>query len=129
MAHVKAKRDNLYVLFPIFLLALSTFSVIKGLVGIIMLITIGMFLFVKLMPKCKYCENLWMFFLTAVVSGPINIHAVFFIQSEYLEDQIIIYKIPICILLFIILLSAEEITIGTITRFFWRKQYKLQSNK
>lgn len=130
MARVKKKKESIYILYPVFLLVLSLFSIIEDVVSIIIILMIAsMFLFVRIMPKCKYYENLWMFFLTAVASLPINVKIPLLILSEHFYNQRPVFKILTITLLFIFLLSVEEVSIGVITRIFWRNQYKIKTQQ
>lgn len=91
------------------------------------LCTLSLFLLVATVPLFKKRESLYMFLLVAVTGFPLNIKLAYWLISESLLgfDFLlgnICYGFLICCVLF----SIEEIAFGVITRFIWRRQYKIK---
>ena len=90
---------------------------------------ISMFVLVGTLPFCRKRENLWMFVLTAFCSIPVN----WFLLTNFEIWKNVLYsggenriltKIVI-VEYMMVLTGVEEIIFGLVTRFLWRKQYKL----
>lgn len=79
-------------------------------------------------PICKGRESVWFFALTSVSSIPVNVF--WGISWGNLAVEITEWwsgtrylLIPI---IYILLLSAEQIVLGSIVRGIWRKQYRVE---
>ena len=77
--------------------------------------------FVKVMPFCRRRENLWMFFLVAVCSIPMNTS----LMIRYIQPYRLVLRLLLRSFLYLLLLSVEEIVMGYITRSLWVRQYRL----
>ena len=114
-----SNRKCLVGIVLILLLALFV-SYMGNITGYFMLIT-ALLAFVKLVPACRKRENLWMFFLVALCGIPVNV--------SLIVKYIFITSLPLGLLLnlliFLAILSVEEIVMGYITRILWRRQYRL----
>lgn len=76
--------------------------------------------FIRVIPCCRKRENLWMFFLVFIFSVPVNISIV-----RTLPIRVWYYDIFIVFLSYMVLLTAEEIILGYITRLIWPMQHKM----
>lgn len=87
-----------------------------------------LFLIVGTVPICRRRESMWLFVLTALGSMPINIKISTMDTVQYLLDS----EIPIVgaviatIEIYLLLFSVEEILIGIIGRFIWKRQIVLK---
>ena len=84
-----------------------------------------LFVMVGLLPFCHRRENLWMFAFSAISVIPINIYILQSIDLSHYFDDSLIKTCLWSVLLFFILLAIEEISLGLVTRFVWKRQYKL----
>lgn len=94
-------------------------AMLQSILGYVLL-AVALLIFVRVIPCARKRENLWMFFLVAVFSVPMNITLIFkYIQSYGLW----------CFLLrssaYLFLLSFEELIMGAVTRRLWTRQYRL----
>ena len=94
-------------------------SVILGAITIIVV-----FLLLKI-PQFKYRENLWMFVIATFATIPLNITIIKMINDTFLDCYDVVSKILAGFIVYAILFSFEQIMLGLITRFFYRRQYKL----
>lgn len=83
----------------------------------------SVFLVIALLPVCRKRESIWMFIAVAIAGIPINIRMV----SVYMDFMDIsgFAQILWGAVIYTVLFSIEELVFGTVTRFIWRKQYKL----
>ena len=100
---------------------LSILSAVQHLTIGYLLMPVLLLLFVKAMPICRKRENLWMFFLVAVCSVPINLSLIF----RYVLIDRTVLRLIIRPTVYFLLLSVEEVLMGYITRTIWVRQYKL----
>lgn len=93
---------------------------------ILLIITIlGIFLMLKL-PDFRHRENLWMFVIATFTTIPINIVLVNMITRSDLFDYNNAATNVFCgFVIYAVLFAIEQITLGIITRIFYRRQYKL----
>lgn len=110
-------------------IAISIISAHYKLLWLIPVVIISMFVFVGTMPFCRKRENLWMFVLTAFCSMPVNW---FFLTNFEIWKNVLysgegnsILTLIVIIEYAMVLTGVEEIILGLVTRFLWRKQYKL----
>ncbi len=113
-------------------LLLSFVPLIVSILGVcfesytVMLLVIPvLFAMVRFLPFCHKRENLWMFVFAAMAVIPINIHLIHKLNLPYWVDNSTIMCCLWSVLLFLMLLSVEEIVLGLITRFIWKRQYRL----
>lgn len=100
---------------------LSILSAVQHLIVGYLVMPVLLLLFIRLMPICRKRENLWMFFLVAVCSVPINLSLIF----RYVLIGRTVLRLIIRPTAFFLLLSVEEVIMGYITRTIWVRQYKL----
>lgn len=90
---------------------------------------IFLFLIVGILPVCKMRENLWMFVFSSISLFPANI-SLALLTSHWLENEMYVdtnfLKITIILIVLHILFCIEQITLGVLTRFIWRRQYKVE---
>ncbi len=87
----------------------------------IVVITVLLFLLVKMMPFTKGYENLWVFVLGAVAFLPVNIKMGIFAAKNIMDINPFVIAIW-SIVIAMALCSVEEIILGTIARIIWRNQ-------
>ena len=85
------------------------------------LVMAALLFFVKVTPFCRKRENLYMFFLVAICSVPLNISLIF----RYIRIGRLLWGLLSRSLAYLLLLSIEEIVMGYITRRLWTCQYRL----
>jgi len=103
---------------------LSIVSVIKNSVILYILFILAHFLVIKITPAFRHRESIWMFVIVAVSSIPVNV-----MLLEFLRDVGILYGGFVNLFMknllgYVLLLSVEEVVMGTITRLIWKRQYK-----
>ena len=103
----------------------SVLAVIKHSVVMFILFILVHFLILKITPAFKHCENIGMFVIVAFSSIPVNFYIFkLLIDMELLFDSFLVINILRGVLYYIVLLSIEEVIMGILTRWIWRKQYK-----
>ena len=85
---------------------------------------LGIFIMLKL-PLFRYRENLWMFVIATFATIPLNITIIKMINDAFFDYYNVASKILGGFVVYAVLFSFEQIMLGLITRFFYRKQYKL----
>lgn len=84
------------------------------------------FFILKITPIFKHRENIGMFVIVAFSSIPVNIYIFkLLIDMELLFDSFVVINILRGILYYIVLLSVEEVIMGILTRWIWKKQHKI----
>lgn len=127
---MKTKKKNkinavLFLTFVAVPTILSTLATHYASVVLLIITIIGMLLFLKI-PVFKHRENLWMFVIATFSTIPINIILVKNISGSFLFDNgKVIAGIFRGFVIYAVLFAVEQIVLGIITRFFYRKQYKL----
>lgn len=88
---------------------------------------LSLFLLVATVPLFKKRESLYMFLLVAATGFPLNIKLAYWLISEsYLGLDLLFGDLCYGVLICCVLFSIEELLFGVITRFIWRRQYKLK---
>ncbi len=110
------------VIAPMFLSAIATrYSSI-----ILCAITILVIFIMLKLPLFRYRENLWMFVISTFATIPLNIHLIKLLSDfslfEYNSKFTSVFGYFV---IYAVIFSIEQITLGLITRLFFRKQYKL----
>jgi len=104
---------------------ISLIAVIKNSAVLFALYIPVHFLILRLTPALKHCENTGMFVMVAISSIPVNIYVFgLMIETGVFFGEHLLVNIFRAILYYMVLLSIEEIVMGTLTRWFWKKQYK-----
>lgn len=91
------------------------------------LVLIVMFLVVGKVPICRHRENLWIFLILFGCSIPYNL----FWSYRFGTFLMLLYEsynwteYVLSAFCYGVLLSLEEILVGILARFIWRKQYPL----
>ena len=107
-------------------IALSLATVIGRSYLLFALLILVHFLVIKKIPAFKGRENVWTFIIVAMSYIPLNIYLLYLMHGwGLLFNSFLILGIFRCVLYYTILLSMEEVVMGVITRFLWRKQYKI----
>lgn len=86
-----------------------------------LVITVLLFLFVKLMPFAKGHESLWVFVLGAIAFLPVNIKVGIFLVTIIMDINPFVIAVW-SVVIAMALCSVEEIVLGTIARILWRNQ-------
>ena len=104
---------------------LSVVAVLKHSIAMFIIFILVHFIILKIIPAFKHCENIGMFVIVAFSSIPINVYIFkVLIDLELLFDSFLVVNILRGVLYYIVLLSIEEIIMGILTRWIWKKQYK-----
>ncbi len=85
-----------------------------------LLFAVSLLCFVKIVPFARSRENLWMFFLVFVFSIPVNVSIV-----RTLPIGVLFYDVFRVCLVYVVLITVEEIVMGYITRVLWPRQHKM----
>lgn len=80
------------------------------------------FMVIKSVEFMKNQECTWIFLVSAIVSIPFNIKLTSIAVNSYLIDSFILTKILFGIVIYLCILSAEEILLGVMTRIIWTRQ-------
>lgn len=80
------------------------------------------FMVIKSVEFVKNQECTWIFLVSAIVSIPFNIKLTLIAVNLYLIDSFILTKILFGIVIYLCILSAEEILLGVMTRIIWTRQ-------
>ena len=113
------------LLFAAVPLLIAVFGVCVFSVPVMLLSVPVLFLMVGLLPFCHRRENLWMFVYAAITFIPINVFILFQIELDRIFHENLFSVLLWGVLLFLLMSSLEEIVLGVITRFVWKRQYKL----
>ena len=104
---------------------LSVFTVMRYSLAMLLIYILAHFVILKFLPMFKHCENLGMFLIVAFSSIPINIHIFKVLNDmELLFNSFPVINILRGVLYYIVLLSVEEVIMGILTRWIWKKQHK-----
>lgn len=96
----------------------------------IMLLPITLLIAVALTPWAKKRENTWMFLLVAVSGIPVNIVLIRrLFELSIFASHFFLLTLFRGVALYIMLLSAEELILGVVTRMIWKNQYKISFSK
>lgn len=88
---------------------------------------LSLFVLVAMVPLFKKRESLYMFLLVAAAGFPLNVKLAYWLISEsWLGFDFLLGNICYGLLICCVLFSVEEIVFGVITRFIWRRQYKIK---
>lgn len=119
---MRSKRASaLVLLFPILIMWVSWYM---KLYWLIMVSIIATYVIIGINKCCKSHESVWLFFIVALISVPINFEFSYYscaIVSSFYGNSIIL-KILYFILIYDICFSIEEIFFGIIGRGIWREQ-------
>ena len=80
------------------------------------------FMVIKSVEFVMNQEYTWIFLVSAIVSIPFNIKLTFIAVNLYLIDSFILTKIFFGVVIYLCILSAEEILLGVMTRIIWTRQ-------
>lgn len=80
------------------------------------------FMVIKSVEFVKNQECTWIFLVSAIVSIPFNIKLTSIVVNSYMIDSFILTKILFGIVIYLCILSAEEILLGVMTRIIWTRQ-------
>ena len=90
---------------------------------------LSLFLLVGLLPVCKKRENLWMFLFSAISLLPVNIYLALWAYQWLafeLYDDSRLFLIANSLLILHMAFCIEQILLGILTRFLWKKQYRVE---
>ena len=93
-----------------------------------LMLSFSIFAFVGCCGACRRRESLWIFIITAFVTIPVNIGIIKAIMAfvELHRGAGRLTKLAVCLFMYMVLFSAEEIVFGVIGRMIWKKQYVLK---
>lgn len=105
----------------------SVITVLKKSVAMFVFFILVHFVILKIIPSFRHSENIGMFVIVAFSSIPINIYLFkLLVEMELLFDSFLVVNILRGVLCYIVLLSVEEVIMGVLTRWIWKKQYKIR---
>lgn len=111
-------------------ISLSIVGVMRHSTILIVLLPITLFVTVALTPWARKRENIWMFLLVAVSGVPVNIIAIrWLLGLSVFESHFFLLTLFRGVVLYIMLLSLEELMLGVVTRMIWKNQYKISFSK
>lgn len=81
------------------------------------------FLLLKIIPIFRKRESVWMFIFVIFSTAPFNLYVLRALNdfSSFFDNSFLLGLIE-CVVYYAIMFSIEEIAMGVVTRFFWRKQ-------
>ena len=102
---------------------ISLIAVINRSILLAMISIIVIYLLVAILPCARHYENIWVFFLSIFASIPFNIKLIDILaRAIFIENDFVLLHILRCALIYVILFCVEEIILGAVARFVWRKQ-------
>lgn len=111
-------------------ISMSIVGAIKHSTVPIILLPITLLIAVALTPWAKKRENTWMFLLVAVSGIPVNVVLIrWLFELSIFESHFFLLTLFRGVALYIMLLSAEELILGVVTRMIWKNQYKISFSK
>lgn len=111
-------------------ISMSIVGAIKHSTVPIILLPITLLIAVALTPWAKKRENTWMFLLVAVSGIPVNVVLIrWLFELPIFESHFFLLTLFRGVALYIMLLSAEELILGVVTRMIWKNQYKISFSK
>lgn len=107
-------------------ISLSLIGAIKHSSVIILLLPVSLFITVALTPWARKRENIWMFLLVVASGIPVNLIVIrWLLGLPAFESDFFLLTLFRGVVMYIMLLSMEELILGIITRMIWKKQYKI----
>lgn len=111
-------------------ISMSIVGAIKHSTVPIILLPVTLLIAVALTPWAKKRENTWMFLLVAVSGIPVNVVLIrWLFELPIFESHFFLLTLFRGVALYIMLLSAEELILGVVTRMIWKNQYKISFSK
>lgn len=93
----------------------------------LLLCVLSLFIIVGVVPIFKRRESLYMFILVGIAGLPINIRLSYWLVSEeFISSGFLVGDILWGAMLCCVFFSVEEIVFGIVTRFIWKKQFKIK---
>lgn len=123
MMKTKIIRCSLGFVFASLPSVISLIAVINRSILLAMISIIVIYLLVAILPCARHYENIWVFFLSIFASIPFNIKLIDILaRAIFIENDFVLLHILRCALIYVILFCVEEIILGAVARFVWRKQ-------
>ncbi len=123
MMKTKIIRCSLGFVFASLPSVISLIAVINRSILLAMISIIVIYLLVAVLPCARHYENIWVFFLSIFASIPFNIKLIDILaRAIFIENDFVLLHILRCALIYVILFCVEEIILGAVARFVWRKQ-------
>lgn len=120
-------RNSLGFVFSVLPSAISLVAVINRSVFLAVLSIIGIYLSVAVLPCARQYENIWVFFLSMFASIPFNIKLIdVLMRWNFIENDFMLLYVMRCTLIYVILFCVEEIILGAVARFIWKRQKSIQ---
>lgn len=83
---------------------------------------VSVFVVTAIVPHCRQHENMWLLIFTTIASIPINVLVTKEFYFAFDSGVPIIGTICSVIQVYLILWTIEQLVIGLVGRFIWRKQ-------
>ena len=126
MVKVNNKQDTLQLAAGLLPLGLSLGTIFGHSWLPLIFCALSLFLIVRLLPICRRRENLSMFLLVAIAGLPLNAYLIWYaFRIELFVSELMACNVITAFIAFCMLFSIEEIVFGVITRFIWKRQYKI----
>jgi len=128
--HRKKKKGRQVLVGALVLFLISLVAVCTKCWWLIIVNILLMYLLVAKLPVCHRRENVWLFVLTAISSVPINVKATWILlYYGLLSSGIpILGEILGVIQIYLLLFTVEEMVIGIVGRYIWKKQYGISTD-
>lgn len=111
-------------------ISLSIVGAIRHSPILIVLMPIALLISVALTPWARKRENIWMFLLVAVSGVPVNIIVIrWLLGLSFFETHFFVLAFFRSVVLYLMLLSMEELILGVVIRMIWKNQYKISFSK
>ena len=123
MMKTKIIRSSLGFVFASLPSVISLIAVINRSILLAMISIVVIYLLVAILPCARHYENIWVFFLSIFASIPFNIKLIDILaRAIFFENDFVLLHILRCALIYVILFCVEEIILGAVARFVWRRQ-------
>lgn len=127
MMKTKIIRSGLGFVFLVSPSVISLVAVLNQSVLLAVISVIGIYLSVAILPCTRQHENIWVFFLSMFASIPFNIKLIdFLMRVSFIENDFMLLQIMRCTLIYVVLFCVEEIILGAVARFIWKRQKSIQ---
>lgn len=127
MAPVNKRRNIIQISLGLLPAILSVVFLVNQSWLILLFCILSLFIIVGIVPIFKRRESLYMFILVGIAGLPINIRLSYWLVSEeFISSGFLVGDILWGAMLCCVFFSVEEIVFGIVTRFIWKKQFKIK---
>lgn len=127
MVPVNKRRNIIQISLGLLPAILSVVFLVNQSWLILLFCILSLFIIVGIVPIFKRRESLYMFILVGIAGLPINIRLSYWLVSEeFISSGFLVGDILWGAMLCCVFFSVEEIVFGIVTRFIWKKQFKIK---